>query len=119
MRLAFMARIIVDLAHPVGCDAVPRVKLAMMRPVPSKGAQQVLLDLTGEDRYYPAMLLRAASYGFIRPCLPSSAERPPKGTGWVHEIKHDGYRLIVRRDGDRVRLYTRHTPRQGYRLGHG
>jgi len=25
----------------------------------------------------------------------------------VHEIKHDGYRLIVRRDGDRVRLFTR------------
>jgi hypothetical protein len=25
----------------------------------------------------------------------------------VHEIKHDGYRLIVRRDGDAVRLFTR------------
>jgi hypothetical protein len=25
----------------------------------------------------------------------------------VHEIKHDGYRLMVRRDGDRVRLFTR------------
>jgi ATP-dependent DNA ligase len=24
----------------------------------------------------------------------------------VHEIKHDGYRLIVRRDGDTVRLFT-------------
>jgi hypothetical protein len=31
----------------------------------------------------------------------------PHGAQWVHEIKHDGYRLIVRRDGDRVRLYTR------------
>jgi bifunctional non-homologous end joining protein LigD len=45
------------------------------------------------------MLLRAASYGFIRPALPSSAERPPDGTDWVHEIKHDGYRLMVRRSG--------------------
>src|SRR5262245_22057109 len=53
------------------------------------------------------MLLRAASYGFIRPCLPSSAERPPDGSGWVHEIKHDGYRLMVRRDGAGVRLLTR------------
>ena len=26
---------------------------------------------------------------------------------WVHEIKHDGYRLIVRRADDRVRLLTR------------
>jgi ATP-dependent DNA ligase len=25
----------------------------------------------------------------------------------VHEIKHDGYRFICRRDGDRVRLFTR------------
>src|SRR5205807_39806 len=29
------------------------------------------------------------------------------GPAWVHEIKHDGYRLIARRTGDRVRLYTR------------
>jgi bifunctional non-homologous end joining protein LigD len=32
---------------------------------------------------------------------------PPTGPGWVHEIKHDGYRLIARRDGDTVRLFTR------------
>jgi hypothetical protein len=36
--------------------------------------------------------------GFIAPCLPSPAERPPSGPDWVHEIKHDGYRLMVRRD---------------------
>jgi bifunctional non-homologous end joining protein LigD len=30
-----------------------------------------------------------------------------RGSAWVHEIKHDGYRLIARRDGNRVRLYTR------------
>jgi hypothetical protein len=27
--------------------------------------------------------------GFIEPCLPSAAERPPSGPDWVHEIKHD------------------------------
>ena len=31
----------------------------------------------------------------------------PSGPDWVHEIKHDGYRLQVRRDGDTVRLFTR------------
>jgi len=41
------------------------------------------------------------------PCLPTPSKRAPVGPEWVHEIKHDGYRLIVRRDGDRVRLYTR------------
>ncbi len=35
------------------------------------------------------------------------ASKPPSGADWVHEIKHDGYRLIVRRDGPTVRLYTR------------
>jgi bifunctional non-homologous end joining protein LigD len=45
--------------------------------------------------------------GFIAPCLPSKASRPPSGPLWVHEIKHDGYRLMVRRDGVRVRCFTR------------
>ena len=45
--------------------------------------------------------------GFIEPCLPSKAARPPSGPLWVHEIKHDGYRLMVRRDGARVRCFTR------------
>jgi len=31
----------------------------------------------------------------------------PARPEWIYEIKHDGYRLIVRRDGQRVRLFTR------------
>ena len=31
----------------------------------------------------------------------------PDRPEWIHEIKHDGYRLIVQRDGKRVRLFTR------------
>jgi hypothetical protein len=34
--------------------------------------------------------------GFVDPCAPIRAANPPVGLGWVHEIKHDGYRLIVR-----------------------
>jgi ATP-dependent DNA ligase len=44
---------------------------------------------------------------FIKPCLPSPAARPPSGPGWLHEIKHDGFRLMVRRDVASVRLFTR------------
>jgi bifunctional non-homologous end joining protein LigD len=44
---------------------------------------------------------------FIAPCLPIASERCKSGPAWVHEIKHDGYRLIARRTGHRVRLYTR------------
>jgi bifunctional non-homologous end joining protein LigD len=48
-----------------------------------------------------------APSAFITPCLPTVAPKPPIGPGWVHEIKHDGYRLQVHvRDG-RVRLFTR------------
>jgi hypothetical protein len=45
--------------------------------------------------------------GFIPPCIPTRAHRVPSGPDWVHEIKHDGYRLQVRREGDAVRLFTR------------
>jgi bifunctional non-homologous end joining protein LigD len=45
--------------------------------------------------------------GFVSPCIPRLAAKPPTGPDWVHEITHDGYRLIVRRDDDTVRLFTR------------
>src|SRR6516162_7716706 len=45
--------------------------------------------------------------GFVGPCIPTMAAKPPVGPQWIHEIKHDGYRLIVCRRGDRVRLFTR------------
>jgi ATP-dependent DNA ligase len=35
------------------------------------------------------------------PYLPSPAKRRPAGPGWIHEIKHDGYRLMIWRDGER------------------
>jgi ATP-dependent DNA ligase len=43
------------------------------------------------------MLLRT-SPPFIESCLPSPGEQPSTGPDWVHEIKHDGYRLMARRD---------------------
>jgi bifunctional non-homologous end joining protein LigD len=53
------------------------------------------------------MLFRAN--GFIEPCLPSPADKPPTGPDWVHEIKHDGFRMMARRDPIAVgiRLLTR------------
>ena len=47
------------------------------------------------------------SSGFVEPCRPSKAPRPPAGPMWVHEIKHDGFRLMVRREGALVRCFTR------------
>ena len=54
------------------------------------------------------MLWRLRSFpDFVEPCLPSPVERPPAGADWIHEIKHDGFRLVTRRGAERVRLFTR------------
>jgi ATP-dependent DNA ligase len=50
---------------------------------------------------------RTLPAGFIPPCLPTSAPQPPSGEEWLHEIKHDGFRIIARKDGNRVKLYSR------------
>jgi ATP-dependent DNA ligase len=42
--------------------------------------------------------------GKVEPCLPRLAKEPPAGPDWIHEIKHDGFRIMARRDGSRVRL---------------
>jgi bifunctional non-homologous end joining protein LigD len=52
---------------------------------------------------YPPCLARVA----FEPCLPTRGTKVPAGPEWLHEIKHDGYRLIVQRDGARVRPFTR------------
>jgi bifunctional non-homologous end joining protein LigD len=41
------------------------------------------------------------------PCLPTSGTSVPATPAWLHEIKYDGYRLIVQREGERVRLFGR------------
>jgi bifunctional non-homologous end joining protein LigD len=49
-------------------------------------------------------MLRKVEY---QPCIPTRGTEVPSGLDWFHEIKHDGYRLIVQREGKRVRLFTR------------
>lgn len=46
-------------------------------------------------------------FTFIEPCLPSPAKQPPSGDGWLHEIKHNSFRVMARRDGDGVHLISR------------
>jgi len=45
--------------------------------------------------------------GIIEPCLPSPAKAPLSGPGWIHEINHDGFRILARKDAAGVRLITR------------
>jgi len=44
---------------------------------------------------------------FVAPELALAASSPPKAAGWLHELKLDGYRVQVRKDGTRVQLLTR------------
>lgn len=43
---------------------------------------------------YRALRCRRSGESTLRPC-------------WFHEIKHDGYRMQLRKRGNRVRLFTR------------
>jgi bifunctional non-homologous end joining protein LigD len=57
--------------------------------------------------YSVRMLQRALPAGFIAPCLPTKTDKLPWGRQWLHEIKHDGFRVIARKKGPQVRLYSR------------
>ncbi|MBH5392192.1 DNA ligase D [Bradyrhizobium diversitatis] len=50
---------------------------------------------------------KAAIPGYIEPCDPTLRERPPRGEGWVYEIKADGYRAQLRLENGDVKVYSR------------
>lgn len=52
----------------------------------------------------------------VDPCLPRAAKEPPAGAGWIHEIKHDGFRIKARRESQRVRLISRNGRDLTYRF---
>src|SRR5262245_33071210 len=55
---------------------------------------------------WPTLHPARQSVGLIGGCR-APAREVPVGPQWAHEIKHDGYRFICRRDGDRVRVFSR------------
>jgi bifunctional non-homologous end joining protein LigD len=44
---------------------------------------------------------------FIAPQIPVLSAEPPKGQGWIHEIKHDGFRTLLRIDRGKGQAFTR------------
>jgi len=57
-------------------------------------------------RSVPRQRSRLAPAAFIDPARPVTADKPPSGANWIHEIKHDGYRLQIHKHGRTVRLFT-------------
>jgi bifunctional non-homologous end joining protein LigD len=49
-------------------------------------------------------MLRKIDY---QPCLPTRGTKVPTGPDWIHEVKYDGYRMLVARNDKRVRLFSR------------
>ena len=44
---------------------------------------------------------------FIEPCLPTLRKEPPTGPTYVHEVKFDGYRLQLHKEGKNVALFSK------------
>jgi ATP dependent DNA ligase domain len=59
-------------------------------------------------RTSPMRSRRTPPAGFILPCQPFLVARPPAGPGWLHEVKHDGYRITGLKQGERVTLWSRY-----------
>ena len=82
-------------------DNVPAAKAGSKRSAPAKPSYSPRLTAILRDA--PEETLPT----FISPELAQPASSPPKASGWVHELKLDGYRIQVRKEEARVRLLTR------------
>jgi bifunctional non-homologous end joining protein LigD len=69
--------------------------------------------MSAYDEIRRRLTRREASF---EPCLPRPAKEPPVGPEWIHEIKHDGFRILLRRQGPRVRLVSRNARDLTYRF---
>jgi bifunctional non-homologous end joining protein LigD len=47
------------------------------------------------------------SLEFISPQLATAVDHPPPRAGWIHEVKHDGYRTLLVIERRKARAYTR------------
>jgi ATP-dependent DNA ligase len=54
------------------------------------------------------MLQHTFPAGFIALCLPTKTDKLPSGDLWLHEIKHDGFRVMVRHNARLTDLSVSH-----------
>jgi hypothetical protein len=99
----------VDHIEPQSLGGRPR---ALYRGVPSRPeltpADSIRRDGSLSQRDHVAYAFPPPAHGWLYRALPAThAPRPPAGDQWLHEIKQDGFRLMVRRDAAGVRLLTR------------
>ena len=74
----------------------------------------MLVDALRLATYSAAMPLPR---GFVPPCLPTNAPQQPSGDTWLHEIKHDGFRVIARTRSRSLRAGLAQVEEPGVRGG--
>jgi len=67
--------------------------------LPKKADPDSKVALTRANSICCNMLQPTFPAGFIAPCLPTKTDKLPSGSQWLHEIKHDGFRVIARKNG--------------------
>src|SRR5262249_18372559 len=90
------------------CDTPPTSRHPSSQPLSSERAGAV--DWKFQSRKIGCKLLCCGNAQYIRVLPADEGHGSPSGADWLHEVKYDGYRLRIERDGDRVRLF----PRNGY-----
>jgi ATP dependent DNA ligase domain len=98
----------------IGHDVFSAVGIVLQE---RNGPNRVHTCVEGDDHRSPrgvadqalicARMLHTLPAGFVAPCLPTKTDKLPSGSDWLHEIKHDGFRIIARKKGAQVRLYSR------------
>ena len=68
-------------------------------------------------KYALMLRMRTRPAGFIAPCLPTKTDKLPSGSQWLHEIKHDGFRIIARKTGLAQNEERKCTGREARRRG--
>ena len=78
-----------------GRDLSPRTLACRRRDQLTKALDYgaVLVAITVAQFYLSGMSQRTLLAGFIAPCLPTKTDKLPSGSHWLHEIKHDGFRV--------------------------
>src|SRR5262245_61800714 len=95
------------------CEPAARSLDFAPRPKRRGASLGMTIQLGDALRLYPAMPLP----GFIAPQLATAREGVPRGNGWVHEIKFDGYRMLAYIENGEARLLSRNTLDWSRRFG--
>ena len=97
-----------EVARPASeYDVVEEMPESVLKGTKRKAAGRKRAKARKEAQSLPKNAVAAKLPLFLQPQLATLVDEPPKGEGWIYEVKFDGYRILARIDGDEVRLFTR------------